>query len=139
MYQAYENAAAAQSQARHVKKFGSTIEIQVWVFCSIYHTAPSLMDTINTAPFCRFFLQNWPDLCWLAFDNDLCFGTVVCKQDKHGEMLRGYIAMLVVMNDYRGLGVGKANKYLLIVMFHLEFGAQGKRARGLSQAYMHDE
>lgn len=55
---------------------------------------------------CRFFLQNWPDLCWLAFDGQQCFGTVVCKQDKHGEMLRGYIAMLVVTDEYRGLGVG---------------------------------
>ena len=55
---------------------------------------------------CRYFLHNWPKLCWLAFDGPHCFGTVVCKQDKHRELLRGYIAMLVVEHEYRGLGVG---------------------------------
>ena len=59
-----------------------------------------------TAP-CRYFLHSWPRLCWLAFHGQQCFGVVVCKQDAHKGMLRGYIAMLVVKPAYRGLGVGE--------------------------------
>jgi ribosomal protein S18 acetylase RimI-like enzyme len=54
----------------------------------------------------RYFLHNWPKLCWLAFDGSHCFGVVVCKADDHNGSLRGYIAMLVVRDAYRGLGVG---------------------------------
>lgn len=56
----------------------------------------------------RYFLHNWPKLCWLAFDGAHCFGVVVCKADDHRGAQRGYIAMLVVEDDYRGLGVGEA-------------------------------
>lgn len=55
----------------------------------------------------RYFLHNWPKLCWLAFDEAHCFGVVVCKADDHRGSQRGYIAMLVVENEYRGLGVGE--------------------------------
>ena len=55
----------------------------------------------------RYFLHSWPRLCWLAFHGRQCFGVVVCKQDDHKGMLRGYIAMLVVKPAYRGLGVGE--------------------------------
>ena len=55
----------------------------------------------------RYFLHSWPKLCWLAFDGPACFGVVVCKADDHRGSLRGYIAMLVVQNSYRGLGVGE--------------------------------
>ena len=55
----------------------------------------------------RYFLQNWPQLAFLAYDGDHCFGTVVCKMDVHREqMLRGYLAMLVVEKPYRSLGTG---------------------------------
>jgi len=30
----------------------------------------------------------------------------VCKLEPHGELLRGYLAMLVVITQYRGLGIG---------------------------------
>ena len=56
----------------------------------------------------RYFLHSWPKLCWLAFDGQRCFGVVVCKADDHRGSLRGYIAMLVVQDAYRGLGVGEA-------------------------------
>ncbi|KAK9832039.1 hypothetical protein WJX81_000834 [Elliptochloris bilobata] len=54
----------------------------------------------------RYFLHSWPTLCYMAFDGAHCFGTVVCKMDMHNDLLRGYIAMLVVEHAYRGLGVG---------------------------------
>ena len=58
--------------------------------------------------FRRYFLHNWPQLAFLAYDGDHCFGTVVCKMDVHREqMLRGYLAMLVVEKPYRSLGTGK--------------------------------
>lgn len=56
----------------------------------------------------RFFLHNWPKLCFLSFDGEHCFGTVVCKLETRSENLqRGYIAMLVVEEKYRKLGVGQ--------------------------------
>lgn len=56
---------------------------------------------------CRYFLVNWPHLCFLALDSGQCFGVVVAKMDVHAnERLRGYIAMLVVTKQYRSLGVG---------------------------------
>lgn len=55
----------------------------------------------------RYFLRTWPDLCWLAYDDEHCFGTVVCKKDDHRGSMRGYLAMLVVEKPYRALGVGE--------------------------------
>ena len=60
----------------------------------------------DTVSFARYFLHNWPSLCFLAFDRGHCFGTVICKLDDHNGMLRGYIAMLVVEQAYRGCGAG---------------------------------
>lgn len=56
---------------------------------------------------CRYFLHTWPKLCFLAFHQDHCFGTVVCKMEPHKELMRGYIAMLVVEKAFRGLGIGE--------------------------------
>jgi GNAT superfamily N-acetyltransferase len=42
-----------------------------------------------------------------VFKGERCFGTVVAKMDVHrGKSLRGYIAMLTVLAEYRYLGVG---------------------------------
>ena len=54
----------------------------------------------------RYFLHNWPKLCYLAFDKGKPFGTVVCKMDSHRASMRGYVAMLVVDKAYRGKGIG---------------------------------
>eukprot|EP00798_Chlamydomonas_sp_ICE-L_P020406 gene20406-27186_t len=55
----------------------------------------------------RYFLHNWPNLCYFAYDGDKPFGTVVCKMDVHRDkLMRGYVAMLVVDKTYRGKGVG---------------------------------
>ncbi|PNH04206.1 N-alpha-acetyltransferase 30 [Tetrabaena socialis] len=55
----------------------------------------------------RYFLHNWPHLCFFAYDGDTPFGTVVCKMDSHrGQAMRGYVAMLVVDKAYRGKRVG---------------------------------
>jgi ribosomal protein S18 acetylase RimI-like enzyme len=55
----------------------------------------------------RYFLYQWGDLCFLAMDsNDKLVGVVVSKLEPHrGGPLRGYIAMLAVREEYRGLGI----------------------------------
>eukprot|EP01104_Vermistella_antarctica_P001720 TRINITY_DN11832_c0_g1_i1.p1 TRINITY_DN11832_c0_g1~~TRINITY_DN11832_c0_g1_i1.p1 ORF type:complete len:206 (+),score=49.66 TRINITY_DN11832_c0_g1_i1:230-847(+) len=61
----------------------------------------------------RYFINKWPDLCWMAVHGDQVIGVIVCKLDEHvsrnaprEETMRGYIAMLVVKKEYRGYGIG---------------------------------
>ncbi|EFA02442.1 N-alpha-acetyltransferase 30 [Tribolium castaneum] len=55
----------------------------------------------------RYFIHNWPKLCFLAMCEDNCVGAIVCKLDAHRKVLkRGYIAMLAVDQNYRKLGIG---------------------------------
>lgn len=77
------------------------------------HDLPIVMDLIDKSlsePYSvftyRYFLQQWPNLCYLAFDGAKAVGVIVCKMDDHRGHLRGYIAMLVVDNTYRGRGLG---------------------------------
>jgi len=55
----------------------------------------------------RYFLNNWPDLCFLAMKDETCVGTIICKLgiDKKG-FNRGYIAMLAVDSTLRKMGIG---------------------------------
>lgn len=74
----------------------------------------------------RYFIHNWPKLCFLAMDGHSCIGAIVCKLDIHRQMTkRGYIAMLAVDAAYRKLKVGttlvqKAIEVsrMLIIMFN---------------------
>ncbi|XP_063705056.1 N-alpha-acetyltransferase 30A [Culicoides brevitarsis] len=54
----------------------------------------------------RYFIHNWPKLCFLAMHEDKCVGAIVCKLDVHKMVRRGYIAMLAVDKDYRKLKIG---------------------------------
>jgi GNAT superfamily N-acetyltransferase len=55
----------------------------------------------------RYFIHNWPKLCYLALYENKCIGCIVCKLDIHRQMIkRGYIAMLAVDKDYRKLKIG---------------------------------
>ncbi|XP_058057160.1 N-alpha-acetyltransferase 30 [Anopheles bellator] len=55
----------------------------------------------------RYFIHNWPKLCFLALHKETCVGAIVCKLDIHRENVRrGYIAMLAVDKDYRKLKIG---------------------------------
>ncbi|CAG9464340.1 unnamed protein product [Pedinophyceae sp. YPF-701] len=71
----------------------------------------SLVDNELSEPYSvftyRYFLSQWPHLCFIAFHAGRPFGVVVGKQErhKHGNE-RGYIGMLVVENAYRGYGIG---------------------------------
>ncbi|KAJ3657780.1 hypothetical protein Zmor_009562 [Zophobas morio] len=55
----------------------------------------------------RYFIHNWPKLCFLAMCGEECVGAIVCKLDIHRKVIkRGYIAMLAVDQNYRKLGIG---------------------------------
>lgn len=55
----------------------------------------------------RYFIHNWPKLCFLAMDKDRCVGAIVCKLDMHKKhSKRGYIAMLAVDENYRKRKIG---------------------------------
>ncbi len=55
----------------------------------------------------RYFVQDWPDLTWLAIDKGKIIGSVVCEVKMRKKMLRGYIAMLSVEPEYRRRGIAQ--------------------------------
>lgn len=75
---------------------------------------PSIMSLIQkdlSEPYSiytyRYFIHNWPRLCFLALHEERCVGAIVCKLDIHRQNIRrGYIAMLAVDKDYRKLKIG---------------------------------
>lgn len=55
----------------------------------------------------RYFIHNWPNLCFLARQGSKYVGAIVCKLDYHKMMVkRGYIAMLAVDKNYRKRKIG---------------------------------
>jgi peptide alpha-N-acetyltransferase len=55
----------------------------------------------------RYFIHNWPHLCYLAYCNNECVGAIVCKLEiKHCSIKRGYIAMLAVDKNHRRKRIG---------------------------------
>lgn len=56
----------------------------------------------------RYFINNWPDLCFLTMQGEKCVGAIVCKLDVHRcrNTHRGYIAMLAVDKELRGKKIG---------------------------------
>ncbi|XP_054758568.1 N-alpha-acetyltransferase 30-like [Lytechinus pictus] len=57
----------------------------------------------------RYFIHNWPNLCFLAMHGSTCVGAIVCKLDVHKKMVRrGYIAMLAVDEEYRKRKLGSS-------------------------------
>ncbi|CCK71496.1 peptide alpha-N-acetyltransferase MAK3 KNAG_0H00810 [Huiozyma naganishii CBS 8797] len=59
----------------------------------------------------RYFLNQWPELVYLAFDAAdpvLPIGCIICKMEPHRACrMRGYIGMLAVESSYRGRGIAK--------------------------------
>jgi N-alpha-acetyltransferase 30 len=58
----------------------------------------------------RYFLHQWPSLCFMALDRDISptkvAGVVICKLETHRSgPMRGYIAMLATDIPYRGQGI----------------------------------
>lgn len=70
-----------------------------------------LIDQVLSEPYSiftyRYFLTQWPHLCYLAMDGSQCVGVIVCKQEPSKRGIEtGYIAMLAVRDDYRNKGLG---------------------------------
>lgn len=71
----------------------------------------ALMDADLSEPYSvftyRYFIHQWPGLCYLAMHGASCIGAVVSKleHNKRG-VLRGYIAMLAVQRARRKSGLG---------------------------------
>ncbi|GAA5978915.1 hypothetical protein JCM10908_002737 [Rhodotorula pacifica] len=69
----------------------------------------------------RYFLDDWPHLCFFAYAGETPIGVIVCKQEPHTKsskslpvpdrpderrpLMRGYLAMLSTRKEYRGRGV----------------------------------
>ena len=55
----------------------------------------------------RYFIHNWPHLCYLAIHEAKYVGAIVCKLDIHKKITRrGYIAMLAVDKEVRRKRIG---------------------------------
>lgn len=55
----------------------------------------------------RYFIHNWPHLCFMAHVDGECVGAIVCKLDFHKKIVkRGYIAMLAVDSSHRKRKIG---------------------------------
>ncbi|ODV86509.1 hypothetical protein CANARDRAFT_206889 [[Candida] arabinofermentans NRRL YB-2248] len=72
----------------------------------------SLIDKHLSEPYSiyvyRFFLNNWPELCLIAKYGDEIIGCIISKVETHRNVrIRGYIGMLAVNEQYRGLGIAK--------------------------------
>ncbi|CAE7206800.1 RBSK [Symbiodinium pilosum] len=72
----------------------------------------SLIDKDLSEPYSvftyRYFINNWPDLCYMTMQGDRCVGAIICKLDVHRcrRTNRGYIAMLAVEKELRGRRIG---------------------------------
>lgn len=57
----------------------------------------------------RYFLQNWPDLCIMAFDkNGVFVGGIIGSVEKTSKNKeKGYIAMIAIKDEYRGKKIAK--------------------------------
>ena len=55
----------------------------------------------------RYFLAVCPQHCLLAHANGKLVGAIVGRETKKGDKVKGYIAMLVVLKEYRKKGIGK--------------------------------
>lgn len=69
----------------------------------------------------RYFIHNWPHLCFLAMHDDEHVGAIVCKLDIHKKITRrGYIAMLAVDKSVRRRSIGSNLVKMAIETMHKE-------------------
>ncbi|EGC31141.1 hypothetical protein DICPUDRAFT_40387 [Dictyostelium purpureum] len=54
----------------------------------------------------RFFLNQWPELCFLAYCKGVLVGVIISKKQPHKLLQRGYIGMIVVDKEYRRKKIG---------------------------------
>lgn len=102
-------------------------ESEMGVIMSIIDEELSEPYTVYTY---RYFLNQWPQLCFLAHVDSRAVGVVICKLDRHlkgNRYMRGYIGMLSVQPRYRGKGI--ATRLLKVALAELvNLGAQEVRS-----------
>lgn len=77
------------------------------------HDLPAIMKLVDeelSEPYSiftyRYFIIQWPQLCFLAYVDENPVGVIVCKMDTNIKgIFQGYIAMLVVLKPFRGRGI----------------------------------
>lgn len=55
----------------------------------------------------RYFINNWPDLTFVAYCGEIAAGCIVSKLSLYKGRLRGYIAMLTVEQAFRRRGLAR--------------------------------
>lgn len=94
---------AADATADPISYVSYESEVQLPAIVSLIENDLSEPYSIYTY---RYFIHNWPKLCFLAMDKDTCVGVIICKLDPHKDRMRGYIAMLAVAKEYRNRSIG---------------------------------
>ncbi|KAI9010122.1 hypothetical protein DFJ74DRAFT_685924 [Hyaloraphidium curvatum] len=56
----------------------------------------------------RYFLMQWPHLCFLAKHGDAIVGLIINRLEPHRGANRGYIGMLCVRKEFRGRGIASS-------------------------------
>ena len=76
-----------------------------------------------------YFLDKWPELCYIAYHNGKIVGIILGKLEIHNNNSSitnstnwGYIAMIVVSKDYRRLGIAKKLVLLYIHQVRISNG-----------------
>ncbi|KAJ2160183.1 hypothetical protein GGF46_002445 [Coemansia sp. RSA 552] len=104
----------------------TSIQYQAYQTEEDLYPAIALIDADLSEPYSiytyRYFVQQWPSLCTLAYEPDgSCVGVIICKLEEHRRrlgdnyfplekpaLLRGYIGMVAVGKPWRGQGIGQA-------------------------------
>ncbi|XP_014295529.1 N-alpha-acetyltransferase 30 isoform X1 [Microplitis demolitor] len=99
-----EEVACVDSKDNDVEYVSYTNELQMPDIMKLIQKDLSEPYSIYTY---RYFIHNWPKLCFLAMHGKECVGAIVCKLDIHRKIIkRGYIAMLAVDIKYRKRKIG---------------------------------
>ncbi|KAK0090843.1 hypothetical protein PV325_000009 [Microctonus aethiopoides] len=99
-----KEAACTNSKDNDIEYVSYTSEIQMPDIMKLIQKDLSEPYSIYTY---RYFIHNWPKLCFLAMHDKECVGAIVCKLDIHRKVIkRGYIAMLAVDIKYRKRKIG---------------------------------
>eukprot|EP00042_Codosiga_hollandica_P027922 m.142875 g.142875 ORF g.142875 m.142875 type:complete len:171 (-) comp52625_c0_seq5:42-554(-) len=97
---------AVAGSAEPIQPTDSEIELRVYGGEQLLGEIMALISADLSEPYSiytyRYFINNWPKLCFTAHCGSVCIGAIVCKLSHHKKgTYRGYIAMLAVHKDHR--------------------------------------
>eukprot|EP00042_Codosiga_hollandica_P027921 m.142870 g.142870 ORF g.142870 m.142870 type:complete len:144 (-) comp52625_c0_seq4:280-711(-) len=102
---------AVAGSAEPIQPTDSEIELRVYGGEQLLGEIMALISADLSEPYSiytyRYFINNWPKLCFTAHCGSVCIGAIVCKLSHHKKgTYRGYIAMLAVHKDHRRKNIG---------------------------------